>query len=163
MKKYIFLKVVMISLLLLSIFLLNGCSSQPTRYILDLTIAENPPGLLIDPENYAYIGGRIRAINNHDFNPLTGAMREYPTRTLRVPSGESLIALVHYQHQSSTTVFFGFKFVSLPPLENGGSYILYLSNPPFGPSSFQDRHIKFLKLNQDSGIYENVLGVTFAD
>jgi len=160
MKKNKNIKTIIISLFFFGI-LLNSCGSLNNYYIPDPNIAEDPPGLLINPENYAFIGGKIRAINQYDFNPFVGAIREYPTRTLRVPVGETLAVLVHYNMRSSTTEYYGFRLVSLPPLENGGSYVLYLNNPPFGPSSFRDSHIIFLKLNQNSGGYESVPGATF--
>ncbi|MCL2720815.1 MAG: hypothetical protein FWD47_05700 [Treponema sp.] len=159
MKKNTFYLLGILCFILPFIVFLNGCEAIPP-YMPDLTIAENPRGLSVDPENCAYIGGRIRAIGNHDFDPGKGAMESYPTRTVRVPAGETMIALIHYAHQSQTTVYYGFKFISLPPLESGSSYLLYLDAPSFG-TNWKNKQINLKRVNLDSGILENIEGATF--
>ena len=114
--------------------------------------AVDPPGLTIDHQNFAYLGGPIRAINNNDFNPGMGAVMSYSGRTLRVPAGENINALVHYYYFTDRYTAYGFSYVSLPPLENGGSYIVFFRG--------FDNRLVFQKLNSDSGNFESIRGAT---
>jgi hypothetical protein len=139
------------------VIFLNGCASN---LIPNTAHAEDPPGLEVDPENCAFIGGRIRAINGHDFNAGEGAILNYPGRSIRVPSGEKLIALVHYYINRADGMYYGFKYVSLPPLENEGSYVLYIES---NTTNLEDNHIRFFKLNKNSGELENAGGATFVE
>jgi len=155
---------------LLCIFLNSCVSFAINRYYPDPYSAVDPPGLAIDSENYAYLGGRIRAINEYDFNPGMGAVQSYPVRSLRVPAGEPQIALVYYYYaisnrinssQVQVTTHYGFKIVSLPPLENGVSYVLYLAAP--GNNIWEDSHILFKRIDPVSWKIEDIRGAAFAD
>jgi hypothetical protein len=127
--------------------------------------AEDPPGLSVDPANCAYIGGKIRAIDDFDFDMGKGALYSYSGRTVRVPAGETMVALVHYNYQVDSTVYYGFSHISLPPLENGGLYVLFF-NPydSIGGTaglrnrSLSNKHITFRKLNKDTRKYEDIKG-----
>jgi hypothetical protein len=146
----------MVVIIAFGIFL-NGCISAEI-YRPDPAVAEDPPGMEVDPASCAFIGGRIRAINGHDFSAGEGAILDYPGRTVRVPSGEKIVAMVHYYFQTTSVAFYGFKYVSLPPLESGGSYVLIIATTSTNP---KDDDIHFFKLNPDSGKFDNADGATF--
>jgi hypothetical protein len=130
------------------------------RYKADLEVAEDPPGLSVDPEHCAYIGGPIRAIDNFDFDPGKGAMQSYLGRTLRVPTGVKMVALVHYNYNANNINYFGFKRISLPPLENEGVYVLFI-DPYVGFTMWNEKQAVLRKLNIDTGEYETIPGATF--
>jgi hypothetical protein len=149
--------------MLLSNVFLNGCGTMGAAMFAGMykpnpASAVDPPGLQVDPANCAYLGGPIRAIGNYDFNEGQGAMKEYPARSIRVPSEVKMAALVHYYYSTSDTEYYGFKNVSLPPLENGGSYVLTLGAPSTIFSNLDSGDIIFKKVNPTSGKLENVEG-----
>ena len=172
MKKNKFLKIFVVAFLA-SIFFSSCTMIQINKYHPYPSKAEDPPGLAIDSENFAYLGGPIRAIGDYDFDPGKGAIRNYPGRTLRVPSGENIKAFVYcsmpidnYQSGSYqvTVIQYGFIYVSLPPLEKGCSYILYLSSPKSAwekSSTWLDEHIILMKKNPNTWKYESVHGAAF--
>jgi hypothetical protein len=88
-------------------------------------------------------------------------MKEYPTRSIRVPGEIKMVATVHYHYTTSGTEYYGFKSVSLPPLENGISYVLFLGAPATIFSDWDDDDIFFKKVNPVSGRLENAEGATF--
>jgi hypothetical protein len=163
MKKTTILKLTgIISFIAITGFSMVGCASHYSGlYKPDREVAEDPPGLSVDPENCAYIGGPIRAIDDFDFNPEEGAMYRYSGRTVRVPAGETMVALIHYNYTASNTTYYGFKHVSLPPLENGGLYVLFFDQYAGGWEWFDDRQAVLRKLNIDTGEYEDVPGAAF--
>ena len=176
MKKNNFLKIKTFGIVfLVSIFFSNCAMMEINKYYPYPSNAEDPPGLIIDSENFAYLGGRIRAIDDYDFDPGKGAIRNYPVRTLRVPSGENIKAFVYcsmplYSYQSGNyqvnVVQYGFIYVSLPPLEKGCSYILYLSTPKSSretSSTWLDEHIIFMKKNPNTWKFESIQGAAFAN
>jgi hypothetical protein len=159
MKKGEFLTFLIISVIFLSTIQLSSCITAKT-YSPDQIAAENPPGLSIDLENCVYLGGPIRAINQYDFDPKMRAVSFYPKRSICIPAGENITALVHYNFSSTTVMYYGFKFVSLPPLEKGCFYILYTDGIAIA-GNLSDKNIIFKKLNTKSGKYENVEGAFF--
>jgi len=176
MKKSKFLKIKIFGVaFLVSIFFSSCAMIKINMYYPYPSEAEDPPGLTIGSENFAYLGGPIRAIGDYDFEPGKGAIRDYPGRTLRVPSGENIKAFVYcsmplYSYQSGsyqvTVIQYGFIYVSLPPLEKGCSYILYLSSSKSARKksiTWLDEHIIFMKKNPNTWKFENVHGAAFVD
>ena len=152
-------------LIFLFSIVINGCAmSAINRYYPDPAVAENPPGLAIDTENFAYLGGPIRAIGSYDFNPGKGTMRDYSGRTVRVPAGEEMAAFVHYSYTTSdgsiNTTYYGFKLVSVPPLENGITYVLYIGNPT-AHNKWEDKNISLLRIDPVSWKIKNIPGAKF--
>jgi len=147
---------------LLICFSFTGCMSMFASFFKpDPASARNPPGLTVDPENAAYLGGPIRAIGSFDFDEGQGAMKEYQNKSVRVPSGVELSVLVHYNFQSSEMEYYGFKYVLLPPLEKGISYIVFFEGAALLGVP-QNGNIRFKRVNPDSGKLENVKGATVA-
>lgn len=169
MKKTMFFELMIIGSVFVCSILLYSCASTITAYYASLlykprpAVAEDPPGLTIDPANCAYLGGPIRAIGDFDFNPEKGAMYSYPGRTVRVPAGEKMVALVHYIFEKGNIAYYGFKRISLPPLENGCSYMLYFTNPDWEAMDLDDSNVKLFKFNPNSKKFEEVGGATLID
>jgi hypothetical protein len=163
MKKEKYLELWIISLLLVvSIFFSSCASFYADLYRPDLSVAEIPRGLDIDSENIAYLGGPIRSINGFGL-AANGPSSKNPGRTIIVPSGETINAIVEF---STTPVngiyYYGTKQVSLPPLERGHLYVLFLGDPT-SMNNWKDKNIRFKMLNPNSGKYEDVKGATFVN
>ena len=155
----------MFVLIFLFSIVINGCSMFAiNQYYPDPAVAENPPGLDIDTENFAYLGGPIRAIRNHDFNPGKGTMWDYSGRSVRVPAGEEMTVLVHYSYTISnstmSTTYYGFIPVSIPPLENGITYLLYIGNPK-ASDKWEDKNINLLSIDPVSWRIKHIPGAKF--
>ena len=185
MNKNRFLMLLTFSLVFLLSIFFNGCTMFiVNKYTPKPASAEDPPGADIDPENFAYLGGLVRgivifnsnfdpdseeeinledAMKLYDFNPGQKAMRTYNKRTVRVPSGERMIAMMHFDHSYTSgnimTTYYGFVLVLLPPLENGVSYILYLGTP--NNNNWKNSDIYFKRINPKSWKVENVPGAVF--
>jgi hypothetical protein len=158
MKENKLFKLAVFGFLLLTSFFFYSCTTNQARIYEPIKEeAVNPPMLSVDIANCAYLGGAIRAIDDYDFDPIYGALRDYSYRTLRVPVEQKrMVALVHYNFIWGNTNYYGFKYILLPPLENGGLYMLYI-DPKAGGRLWDDRQAVLKKLNNDSGIYENVV------
>jgi len=171
MKKNIFFKLIFLSFILLFGIFLNCCSMYTINRLYPYpSEAVDPPGLIINPENFAYLGGSIRAIDNYDFDPGKRAIGNYPKRALRVPAEENIKALVYYSSSIGSyrtgslqvnIIQHGFKFVSLPPLENGCFYILYIKPEKY--SDIEDKNIILMRRNPKTWKFENVHGAAFIE
>ena len=155
----------MLILILLFSVVINNCSMYTiNQYYPDPADAENPPGLYIDTKNFAYLGGQIRAIKDYDFNPGQGAIHNYPKRSVRVPAGEEMTALVYYSYTISngtmSTIYYGFRHISVPPLENGIAYILYIDNST-AHNKWDDKNINFLRIDPVSWRIKKLSGAKF--
>jgi len=157
----------MFVLIFLFSIVMNGCAMFTiNQYYPDPAAAENPPGLAIDTENFAYLGGPIRAIGSYDFNPGKGAILDYSGRTVRVPAGEEMTVLVHYSYTTSNsttrTLYYGFKPVSVPPLKNGNTYVLFIDNPK-AHDKWENKNIKLLSIDPVSWRINNIPGAKFVN
>jgi len=161
--KNLFKKFIVTVSFLLICFSFSNCMSMFASFLKpDPAVAVDPPGFTVDPANAAYLGGPIRAIGTYDFDEGQGAMKEYQNRSVRVPSGIALSVLVHYHFQSSMGEWWGFKYVSLPPLEKGVSYILFFDGAALTGVP-RDGNIRFQRVNPDSGKLETINGATIAN
>ena len=147
-----FFETAIIGLIFLFGIFLIGCASIP-----DPVTAENIPGLSVNPENSAYLGGRIGAIGNYDFNAGSGVKVSNPERILRVPAGQKMIVSVYYIYFYYFFGFWGyskgFMPIIIPPLENEGVYRISIKG-------FATRAI-LEKFNNDTKKYEKVKGAAF--